>query len=108
MPYLSYLIRPKAYVRYRELTIIGIDDRLAGKLTQNIPADVLRAFVELYCNIWALEDRIFTLKSPWSFFTMFGNPGGAISADMAVEAFEDDVKFTSRSVRPLPLAQHLI
>ena len=29
---------------------------------------------------------------------MFGNPGGAVSADMAIDAFEDDVKFTSRSV----------
>ncbi|KAK1923455.1 Sec1-like protein [Papiliotrema laurentii] len=78
--------------------IDGIDDRLAGKLTQNIPPDVLKAFVELYCNFWALEERVFTLRSPWSFFTMFGNPGGAISADMSIEAFEDDVKVTSRSI----------
>ena len=59
---------------------------------------MLRAFVELYCNFTALEDRVFTMDSPWSFFTMFGNPGGAISADMAIEAFEDDVKVTSRQV----------
>jgi len=29
---------------------------------------------------------------------MFGNPGGAVSSDMAVDAFEEDVKVTSRSV----------
>jgi hypothetical protein len=29
---------------------------------------------------------------------MFGNPGGAVGADLAMEAFEDDVKVTSRSV----------
>jgi hypothetical protein len=29
---------------------------------------------------------------------MFGNPGGAISADMSIEAFEDDVKVTGRQV----------
>lgn len=82
----------------RILLNIGIDDRLAGKLTQNMPPDVLKAFVELYCNVWPLEDRVFTMRAPWSFFTMFGNPGGAISADMAIEAFEDDVKVTGRSV----------
>ncbi len=46
----------------------------------------------------ALEDRIFTLKTPSAFYSMFGALGGAISADLAVEAFEDDVKIASRSV----------
>lgn len=29
---------------------------------------------------------------------MFGNIGGAAAADLALEAFEDDVEFTSRTV----------
>ncbi|KAK8849808.1 hypothetical protein IAR55_005144 [Kwoniella newhampshirensis] len=78
--------------------IDGIDDHLAQKLTDGLQGGVLQAFVELYCNFWALEDRVFTLKSPWSFFTMFGNPGGAASADLAMEAFEDDIKVTGRSI----------
>jgi syntaxin-binding protein 1 len=78
---------------------------------------VLRAFTELYCNFWgklslpslrkcnainlmisALEDRVFSLKTPSSFFTMFGNLGGAAAGDLAMEAFEDDVQVTSRAV----------
>ncbi|WWD20443.1 hypothetical protein CI109_104919 [Kwoniella shandongensis] len=78
--------------------IDGIDDHLAQKLTDGLQGGVLQAFVELYCNFWALEDRVFTLKSPWSFFTMFGSPGGAASADLAMEAFEDDIKVTGRSI----------
>ncbi|KAI9638768.1 Sec1-like protein [Dioszegia hungarica] len=78
--------------------IDGISDYLAQKLTSSIPQDVLRAFTELYCNIWALEDRVFSLKQPSSFFTMFGNIGGAAAADLALEAFEDDVEFTSRTL----------
>lgn len=30
---------------------------------------------------------------------MFGNLGGAASADLAMEAFQDDLKVTGRSVR---------
>jgi syntaxin-binding protein 1 len=29
---------------------------------------------------------------------MFGNTGGAASADLALEAFEDDLKLTGRGV----------
>ncbi|WWC73866.1 uncharacterized protein I206_107838 [Kwoniella pini CBS 10737] len=78
--------------------IDGIDDRLAQKLTDGLQGGVLRAFVELYCNVWAIEDRVFSLKSPGSFFTMFGPLGGAASADLAIEAFEDDVKVAGRSI----------
>ena len=41
------------------------------------------------------------MKSPSSFYTMFGALGGAASADFALEAFEDDLKVASRSVRLL-------
>lgn len=75
---------------------------------------MLKAFVELYCNFWrkslqsrivsrliiaALEDRVFTMKRPSAFYSMFGNVGGAASGDLAMEAFEDDVKLAGRQVR---------
>ncbi|WVN87429.1 uncharacterized protein L203_102609 [Cryptococcus depauperatus CBS 7841] len=78
--------------------IDGIDDSLAQRLTDSMPEGVLQAFTELYCNFWAIEDRVFSLKAPWSFFTMFGAPGGIASADLAMEAFEDDVRVTGRSI----------
>ncbi|CAD6581232.1 MAG: vacuolar sorting protein VPS33/slp1 [Tremellales sp. Tagirdzhanova-0007] len=78
--------------------IDGIDDGLAQKLTGSLPGEVLKAFVELYCDFWALEDRIFTMKTPSAFYSMFGALGGAASADLALEAFEDDVKTASRSI----------
>lgn len=78
--------------------IDGIDDQLAQRLTDGMPQGILQAFVELYCNIWALEDRVFSLKAPWSFYTMFGSLGGAASADLAMEAFQDDLKVTGRSI----------
>ncbi|ORX37596.1 Sec1-like protein [Kockovaella imperatae] len=78
--------------------IDGIDDGLAQRLTQSMPPDILRSFVELYCNFWALEDRVFSTKTPQSFFTMFGNPGGSASYELALEAFEDDIKFTGRNL----------
>ncbi|WRT69868.1 uncharacterized protein IL334_006859 [Kwoniella shivajii] len=78
--------------------IDGIDDRLAQKLTDGLQGGVLQAFVELYCNVWAIEDRVFSLKNPGAFFTMFGPLGGAASADLASEAFEDDVQIAGRSI----------
>ena len=32
--------------------ISGIDDDLAQRLTRSLPPDVLRAFVELYCDVF--------------------------------------------------------
>ncbi|ORY34634.1 Sec1-like protein [Naematelia encephala] len=78
--------------------IDGIDDRLAAKLTQSLPPDVLAAFTELYCNFWALEERVFTMQTPSAFFSMFGALGGAASAEMAMEAFEDDILASSRHI----------
>jgi syntaxin-binding protein 1 len=49
----------------------------------------------------AVEDRIFSINQPSAFFTMFGNMGGAASADLAIEGFEDDLKLTGRSVSQL-------
>lgn len=76
---------------------------------------MLQSFVELYCNFWrecvappfgipsdqltALESRVFTTNMPSTFFTLFGNPGGIVAAELAQDRFEEDVKLMSKSVR---------
>ncbi|KAL1412581.1 syntaxin binding protein 1 [Vanrija albida] len=77
----------------------GIDDSLAQRLTDGLgPSGVLRAFVELYCNFYAAEQRVFSMQTPSSFYSMFGNLGGVAAADLSIEAFYDDLKVTSRTI----------
>lgn len=45
-----------------------------------------------------MEERVFSINQPQAFFTMFGNAGGAASEDLAMEAFEDDLKLAGRGV----------
>ena len=45
-----------------------------------------------------MENRIFSMKTPSTFFTMFGTLGGAASAELAADAFETDIKATGRYV----------
>ena len=77
---------------------------------------MLQSFVELYCNFWrtcvercspskfshppstALEAQVFTTNMPSTFFTLFGNPGGIVAAELAQDRFEEDVKLMSKSV----------
>jgi len=59
---------------------------------------VLKAFVELYCNFWAIEDRVFSAKTPSAFFSFYGTLGGSVSRDLAMEAFHDDLAVTGRTV----------
>jgi syntaxin-binding protein 1 len=61
------------------------------------------SFTPYHCMLTclAVEDRIFSINQPQAFFTMFGNMGGAASADLAIEGFEDDLKLTGRSVSQL-------
>jgi syntaxin-binding protein 1 len=102
-----------------------VSDRLAEQLTNGLPEDALQSFVELYCNFWrtffalrtpycvltpliALESQVFTTNMPSTFFTLFGNPGGIVAAELAQDRFEEDVKLMSKSVsythsRPIPL-----
>jgi syntaxin-binding protein 1 len=37
---------------------LGIDDQMADWLTNSIPPDVLKSFVELYCNFWRMSGVI--------------------------------------------------
>lgn len=81
--------------------IIGIDDKLANRLTETLqPLGVLQAFVELYCNFQAIEEQVFSLETPSAFFSMYGQLGGSVSADFAVEAFQDDLEVAGRQVSP--------
>ncbi|GHJ83907.1 hypothetical protein NliqN6_0309 [Naganishia liquefaciens] len=78
--------------------IDGVSDTLAEQLTNGLPEDVLQSFVELYCNFWPLESQVFTTNMPSTFFTLFGNPGGIVAAELAQDRFEEDVKLMSKSV----------
>lgn len=96
-------------------SLTGVSDRLAEQLTNGLPEDALQSFVELYCNFWrtflhsgcchvilsrsiALESQVFTTNMPSTFFTLFGNPGGIVAAELAQDRFEEDVKLMSKSV----------
>jgi hypothetical protein len=46
----------------------------------------------------ALESQVFTTNMPSTFFTLFGNPGGIVAAELAQDRFEEDVKLMSKSV----------
>ncbi|KAJ9117921.1 hypothetical protein QFC20_000202 [Naganishia adeliensis] len=70
---------------------LGVSDRLAEQITNGLPDDVLQSFVELYCNFWPLESRVFTTNMPSTFFTLFGNPGGIVAAELAQDRFEEDL-----------------
>ncbi len=50
----------------------------------------------------AIEERVFSLKTPEAFFTLFGNPGGMVAAELAQDRFEEEVKLIGRSVRGAP------
>jgi hypothetical protein len=74
--------------------------------------------VELYCNFWgmltvlelcavvliflppdpAIESQVYSFKTPESFYTLFGNPGGMVAAELAQDRFEEDVKLLGRNV----------
>ncbi|BEI82705.1 hypothetical protein CcaverHIS002_0305730 [Cutaneotrichosporon cavernicola] len=89
----------RTYTSVHLYFIDGIDDRLATRLTDALqPMGVLRAFVELYCNVEPTEDRVFSMKTPSAFFSFYGQLGGQISADFAMEAFQDDLAVTSRTI----------
>jgi syntaxin-binding protein 1 len=45
---------------------------------------------------------VFTTNMPSTFFTLFGNPGGIVAAELAQDRFEEDVKLMSKSVRRNP------
>lgn len=100
----------------------GINDALVGRLTDGLPENYLQGLKELYINFhgrspspfplldasprccicsWktafaALEPRLFTTRSPRSFFTLYAPPDGP--PEQAVARWEDDIGWTARSV----------
>ncbi|POY70532.1 hypothetical protein BMF94_6446 [Rhodotorula taiwanensis] len=81
-----------AYVSFME----GINDALVGRLTDGLPESYLQGLKELYINCHALEPRLFTTRSPHSFFTLFAPPDGSV--EHAVARWEDDIGWTARSI----------
>jgi hypothetical protein len=46
----------------------------------------------------AIESQVYSFKTPESFYTLFGNPGGMVAAELAQDRFEEDVKLLGRNV----------
>jgi len=53
--------------------------------------------LDLYIRT-ALESQVFSVDSPSTFYTLYGNPGGVVAAEAAQDRFEEDVILHSRSV----------
>ncbi|KDE02370.1 hypothetical protein MVLG_07072 [Microbotryum lychnidis-dioicae p1A1 Lamole] len=68
-----------AYLQFLE----GIDDQLVGRLTSELPHTYLLALKELYLNLHALESRVFSLKSPHAFLSLFSPPGPKVDDSVA-------------------------
>ncbi|SCV68091.1 BQ2448_212 [Microbotryum intermedium] len=68
-----------AYLQFLE----GIDDRLVGRLTSELPHTYLLALKELYLNLHALESRVFSLKSPHAFLSLYSPPGLKVEDSVA-------------------------
>ncbi|GAA5858275.1 hypothetical protein JCM8547_004630 [Rhodosporidiobolus lusitaniae] len=81
-----------AYVNFLD----GINDALVGKLTDGLPDNYLQGLKELYVNFHALEPRVFSLRSPHTFFTLYGPPDGP--AERALARWEDDIGWMSRAI----------
>ncbi|GAA6041593.1 hypothetical protein JCM8097_007759 [Rhodosporidiobolus ruineniae] len=81
-----------AYINFLD----GINDALVGKLTDGLPEDYLQGLKELYINFHALEPRVFSLRTPHSFFTLYGPPDGP--QERAIARWEDDIGWMSRAI----------
>ncbi|GAA5891833.1 hypothetical protein JCM8208_002906 [Rhodotorula glutinis] len=81
-----------AYVNFME----GINDALVGRLTDSLPEEYLQGLKELYINFHALEPRVFSLRTPHNFQTLYGPPDQ--QPDHAIARWEDDVGWMSRSI----------
>lgn len=122
---ISWMVRSHAIVSNFEATAdnlgsIGINDALIGKLTDGLPEQYLQGLKELYINFHgaflrfalppsehealilhsvALEPRVFSTKTPYTFMSLYGPPEGRPEDGM--QRWEDDIGWMSRSVRPL-------
>ncbi|GAA6018634.1 hypothetical protein JCM10207_008988 [Rhodosporidiobolus poonsookiae] len=81
-----------AYINFLD----GINDALVGKLTDGLPENYLQGLKELYINFHALEPRLFSLRTPHSFFSLYGPPDGP--QERALQRWEDDIAWMSRSI----------
>jgi hypothetical protein len=77
---------------------IALDDLLVNRLTSSPAAPFLRQLIELFTNISADEPQVYTLRppNPRSLITLYGPPPR--SPRDALEAWEDEVCWISKSV----------
>ncbi|ORY80259.1 Sec1-like protein, partial [Leucosporidium creatinivorum] len=76
--------------------IDGISDGLVERLTAGLPDNYLQALKELYTNFHALEARVFSLKMPRSFFTLYAPPEH--SPQDSLQRWEDEIGWMSRAL----------
>ncbi|KAL7409093.1 Sec1-like protein [Mrakia frigida] len=86
---------------YKEVHVVFIDvapDRLVQMLSQGVGSENLKTLQEVYLNFWPLESQVFTSRTPWAFYSMYGPAGTVINQEMALDALEDDLTVMSRTV----------
>ncbi|KAH9464613.1 hypothetical protein MJO28_001686 [Puccinia striiformis f. sp. tritici] len=76
----------------------ALDDLLVNRLTSSPAAPFLRQLIELFTNISADEPQVYTLRppNPRSILTLYGPPSR--SPREALEAWEDEVRWMSKSL----------
>lgn len=116
----SLLTRKRGRQLTRVAGLPGISDGLVERLTAGLPDNYLQALKELYTNFHgtlhpssasgafahtarspptALEARVFSLKMPRSFFTLYAPPDH--SPQDSLHRWEDEIGWMSRAVRRL-------
>lgn len=91
-----------------------MSDALVGQLTDGLPDSYLQGLKELYINFHglllplprnanyahmlfaALEPRLFSLRTPHTFFSLYGPPDQ--EPERALARWEDDIGWMARSV----------
>lgn len=110
----SCSFQPRCPTAEAERSGAGVSDALVGRLTDGLPDNYLQGLKELYINfhgaffssplpstvltpaIAALEPRLFSLRTPHTFFSMYGLPDA--EPERALARWDDDIGWMARSV----------
>lgn len=77
-------------------------DALVALLTAGIPSMRLKTVEELFLHFWPREHAVFLSRQPWATFTLFGaSASSQLNAEIAKDAFDDDLVVMSRTITNL-------
>lgn len=79
----------------------GAPDALVSLLTSGIPAMKLKTVEDLFLHFWPRQHHVFLSRQPWATFTLYGARGSQLNAEIARDAFDDDLAVMSRTVTNL-------